>query len=272
MSLTEKTFDTGELRLRYAENDISGPPLVLLHGLTGRWNAYEPLIPAFSPPWHVYAVDLRGHGDSDRGDDYLLTSYARDIHAFLTNVVPEPAVLLGHSLGALTALATADRMGSRLRALVLVDPPLFTYNMSIKKVPEAYGWFQFVYDTVTAAQSLEDVVARCRTMMPDVPEAGLRETAGNIAKVAPGTVQTALQDRLLEGFGMESALRQVACPSLLMYGDWDKGAVVRDADVDLVRNNLPGVQLIHIPNGTHLFLWDATATAMPPLLAFLKTV
>jgi pimeloyl-ACP methyl ester carboxylesterase len=271
MSLTEKTFDTGELRLHYAENDVVGPPLVLLHGLTAWWRAYEPLIPQFSPPWHVYAVDLRGHGDSGRGDDYLLTSYARDIHAFLTNAVPEPAVLLGHSLGALTALATADRMGSRLRALVLVDPPLYTYNMSIQETPETYGWFQFVYDTVTAARSLDDVVARCRTIMPDVPEAGLRELAEDIAKVAPGTVQTVMEDRLLDGFGMESALRQVGSPSLLMYGDWDKGAVVRDEDVDLVRNNLPGVQLLHIPNGTHSFLWE-DATAMPQLLEFLKTV
>jgi pimeloyl-ACP methyl ester carboxylesterase len=271
MSLTEKTFDTGELVINYAENEVAGPPLVLLHGLTAWWRAYEPLIPAFSPPWHIYAVDLRGHGDSGHGDDYLLTSYARDIHAFLSNVVPEPAVLLGHSLGALTALAAADRMGSRLRALVLVDPPLYLHNLSIHRTPEAYGWFQFVYDTVTVARSLDDVMARCRSIMPDVPETGLREMAEDIAKVAPGTVQTVMQDRLLEGFDLQSALQHVACPSLLMYGDWDKGAVVRDEDIELVTAKLPGVQLIHIPNGSHSFLWDDT-TAIPQLLAFLKTV
>ena len=64
--LSEKSFDTGELPLNYAEGPTSGPPLVLLHGLTGWWHAWEPCLPQLTPTWHVYAVDLRGHGQSGR--------------------------------------------------------------------------------------------------------------------------------------------------------------------------------------------------------------
>jgi len=62
----ERTFDTGEVILNYAEGPASGPPLVLLHGFTGRWQGFLPLLPALSLRWHVYAPDYRGHGKSGR--------------------------------------------------------------------------------------------------------------------------------------------------------------------------------------------------------------
>ncbi|MFY9662418.1 MAG: alpha/beta fold hydrolase, partial [Terriglobales bacterium] len=68
--LVERTFDIGEgqlaVRLNYAEGPAAGPPLVLLHGLGRRWQVFLPLIPALSMRWHIFAVDLRGHGKSSR--------------------------------------------------------------------------------------------------------------------------------------------------------------------------------------------------------------
>ncbi len=43
---------------------MSGPPLVLLHGGSARWQSSMPLIPALSQRWHLYAPDLRGHDKS----------------------------------------------------------------------------------------------------------------------------------------------------------------------------------------------------------------
>ncbi|MGB9203882.1 MAG: alpha/beta hydrolase, partial [Terriglobales bacterium] len=62
--LVERTFDTGEVRLNYAEGPAHGPPLVLLHGLGRRWQVFLPVIPALSLRWHIFAPDLRGHGKS----------------------------------------------------------------------------------------------------------------------------------------------------------------------------------------------------------------
>jgi len=82
--LPEKFFDTGELTINYAEGGESGPPLVLLHGLTGRWQDFQPVIPQLTPKWHVYGCDLRGHGKSGRiAGHYYLTDYLRDLIAFL---------------------------------------------------------------------------------------------------------------------------------------------------------------------------------------------
>src|SRR5437879_880800 len=96
--LSEKSFDTGEVILNYAEGPPAGPPLVLLHGTGGRWQVWEYLLPQLTPHWQVYALDLRGHGKSGRvARQYRVVDYTRDVVAFIEHL-SEPAVLIGHSL------------------------------------------------------------------------------------------------------------------------------------------------------------------------------
>lgn len=58
--LKESSFNTGTVDINYAEGSPSGPPLVLLHGLPGRWQEFLPIIPNLSLFWHTYALDFRG--------------------------------------------------------------------------------------------------------------------------------------------------------------------------------------------------------------------
>src|SRR4051794_33061799 len=217
--MEERQLDTGAITLNYAEGQDAGPPLVLLHGLTSSWQSGEGLFPALTPAWHVYAPDLRGHGKSGRMDqDYRLIDYVKDIATFLRALVGAPAVVMGHSLGALTALGVAAQAPEQTRAIVLLDPPLYLRELPTTAREEAGQWFAWVRDTMTTASSLEDVAARCREIMPDLSDAGIQEVAEQVSHVAPGTVDVALQNRLFEGFDLEAALGRIACPTLLLYG------------------------------------------------------
>src|SRR5207253_934295 len=113
-------------RLHVARGPAHGPPLVLLHGITRRWNDFAPLLPALAARWEVFALDHRGHGLSDRAGRYGLGDYAADAAAWLAASVRESAVVVGHSLGALTALLVAQAERERVRGLVLEDPPGFS--------------------------------------------------------------------------------------------------------------------------------------------------
>ena len=269
--MLEKSFDTGETTINYAEGPAAGPPLVLLHGLTGWWHSMQLLTTRLSPKWHVYACDLRGHGKSGRmADRYRLTDYAQDIAAFLRATVPEPAVLLGHSLGALTALATAPLAPESAHALVLLDPPLFNRDGGIEAVPETKGWFSWVYETVRSARSYEDVLARCRALVPEADEASLKKMANQIHGVAPDTVNIALRDELLDGFDLEHALGHIACPTLLLYGEWARGATVRDEDADFVRAHLPHAVVIKLHDAGHQLHEEETATVLHHMKTFLE--
>jgi pimeloyl-ACP methyl ester carboxylesterase len=64
-----------------------------LHGITGSSTTFEPIMTALAHTAHMYALDLRGHGLSDRADSpngYRVPDFARDVQAFLEQVVGEP--------------------------------------------------------------------------------------------------------------------------------------------------------------------------------------
>src|SRR5260370_25069309 len=74
----------------------------------------------------VYALDLRGHGASDKpAAGYRLQDYAADVLDILQQLPYHQVNLLGHSLGGLVALYLAGRAPARLARLVLEDPPFF---------------------------------------------------------------------------------------------------------------------------------------------------
>src|SRR5436305_9734293 len=106
----ERQFDSTSVSINYAKFDavpgaVPGYPLVLLHGGSARWQAALPIIPALSGFGPVYALDLRGHGKSGRVPGrYTLRDYTGDVSTFLEQVVREPAVLYGHSMGGQVAI------------------------------------------------------------------------------------------------------------------------------------------------------------------------
>jgi pimeloyl-ACP methyl ester carboxylesterase len=85
--LAERTLDTGTVTLHYVEGPDAGPPLLLLHGVTSRWQSFLNVMPVFTQRWHVFAADLRGHGHSGRVDGrYGLMEYAADVVALLRHL------------------------------------------------------------------------------------------------------------------------------------------------------------------------------------------
>ena len=106
-----------------------GKPILLLHGFgasSGHWRRCAPHLVDLG--WRVYGLDLLGFGASDQPSSPLDNRiWGLQVSAFLNQVVGSPAVLVGNSLGALTALTAAVLTPSRIRAVVaapLPDPAL----------------------------------------------------------------------------------------------------------------------------------------------------
>jgi pimeloyl-ACP methyl ester carboxylesterase len=78
--LTEKSFDTGEVVINFAESNNDHPPLVMLSGVAGNWQTWGELIPTLEQSWHIYACDYRGHGKSGRATSgYRAVDHALDM-------------------------------------------------------------------------------------------------------------------------------------------------------------------------------------------------
>jgi len=106
------------------ERTGSGPPLVLVHGQVDIHSFWEMkgVRPAFAEHFTVYSLDRRGHGASADAPEYHLEREAEDVAA-VVDATDGPAVLLGHSGGAIYALEAALRT-TNLRKLILNQPPM----------------------------------------------------------------------------------------------------------------------------------------------------
>ncbi|MEP7010491.1 MAG: alpha/beta hydrolase [Acidobacteriota bacterium] len=99
-------------------------PLLFVHGLGGNGGQWVLQLDAFRPERRAVALDLRGHGESDPAadGDYSVPAFARDIGSVADQLHLRRFVLIGHSLGAMPAIAYAAEHPDRVAALVLVDP------------------------------------------------------------------------------------------------------------------------------------------------------
>jgi len=97
------------------------PTLLLLHGLTSHARTWDAVATALADRFHVLALDLRGHGESDWAPRYSYDVCADDVEQFAAQLQLHHFALLGQSLGAEVAYAYAGRAPQELTRLVLVD-------------------------------------------------------------------------------------------------------------------------------------------------------
>src|ERR1700753_3663687 len=99
--------------------------LVLVHGGGAHAHWWDHIAPLLTGDRRVLALDLSGHGDSGRRDDYSLDTWSREILAVAADAgVTEPPVVIGHSMGGFATLRLASRYGSKLAGAVIIDSPV----------------------------------------------------------------------------------------------------------------------------------------------------
>jgi pimeloyl-ACP methyl ester carboxylesterase len=111
------------INIHYLRTGGSKPPLVLLHGLTGSGACWIPLARALEGAYDVVMPDARGHGNSSTPlDGYRYEDYASDVVGLIQELGLAVPVLLGHSMGGMTAAAVASQLATAIRGLILADP------------------------------------------------------------------------------------------------------------------------------------------------------
>lgn len=123
---TEHTIDVDGCEIHYLEWGHSGRPgLVFVHGGAAHVHWWSFIAPFFAGDWHVAALDLSGHGDSGRREEYSHEQWAREVMSLCDDLeFPGPPVVVGHSLGGMVTIQTASAFGDRLAGAVIVDSPV----------------------------------------------------------------------------------------------------------------------------------------------------
>ena len=109
--------------LGYDSAGAGDPALLFLHGWCCDRSFFAPQFDLFSKTHRVVSVDLAGHGKSDVPANYAIDALASDVAELAAELGLGRSVVLGHSLGALIALALWQQSPELVAAIVMVEPP-----------------------------------------------------------------------------------------------------------------------------------------------------
>ncbi len=267
---------SGDIQLHLAiDGDAGAPPLLLLHGILGNGRTWEWMLPRLGDRFRVLRLDFRGHGESDRAPGrYQTADYVADAIAACEAAIGIPALVIGHSLGGVTAAALAQRRPDLVRAILLEDAPLAA--RADRSEPGDDG-------------ALLDAFARLRDGIPKLQAAGVSaDQVAGIIRASPGptgellgdllcddaiatmadanlTVDASVLDHVLAGT-MEPAFdptRPIAVPVVAIAADpASPDAVTRPDDLAQLVATSPDVDTVTLSGATHL-IHDSTAQREP---------
>ncbi len=116
--------------------DEKAIPIVFIHGVGLRAESWEQQLAVFGDQYRCFAIDMPGHGDSELLDKPTLTldDFAEALKNFINNVIGEPAIVVGHSLGAMTALQTAVTYPEVIRGVAALNAIFDRADSAAQKV------------------------------------------------------------------------------------------------------------------------------------------
>ena len=121
------TCKTNEINIHYLRTGGDKPPLVLLHGLMLNGACWSPLARELEENYDIIMPDARGHGCSSASDHgYCYENLAADVIGLIEGLKLSAPVLLGHSMGGMTAAVVASQYRKQLQGIILADPTFLT--------------------------------------------------------------------------------------------------------------------------------------------------
>jgi pimeloyl-ACP methyl ester carboxylesterase len=163
MKWTSAVCQTNGIDIHYLRTGGAKPPVVLLHGLTGSGACWTPLARALEAQYDVVMPDARGHGLWSRPlAGYSYDEQAGDVIALIKGLNLDAPVLLGHSMGGMTAAVAAGQMGTSIRGLILADPTF----LSPERQREVYESDAIEQHRQLLRSNREDVLAQARLRHP----------------------------------------------------------------------------------------------------------
>lgn len=256
----------GSVRLAWKDFGGEGPAVLLLHGLFGRATTWEGTAAWLRPHFRVVGLDQRGHGLSDKPDGaYSRDDYVDDAVAVIEALRLQPAIVIGHSMGALNAWVLAARRPDLVRALVLEDMTAATAR------PDPGAWVRdWLSDWPLPFSSMahmrayfgQPVLADYFSEVMAEDETGYHPRF-RIEHMVESSVQIESRDHWEE-------LDQVRCPTLVVRGAESE---YRREDLQAMAARIPGGRFVEVPQAGHVVHYDqpvAWRMAVEPFLLEVK--
>ena len=130
--ITHRRAEVNGTRLHYVAAGSSGSPILLVHGFPETWWTFHKLIPLLARTHRVFAVDLRGFGDSDNGPDrYDSTASAEDLHLLIEHLDVGPVHLTGQDISGATVFRLATTHPQNVLSFTAIEMGLPGFGLEM---------------------------------------------------------------------------------------------------------------------------------------------
>jgi pimeloyl-ACP methyl ester carboxylesterase len=238
-------LEANGLRLHYTRTGGDKPPLVLAHGFSDDGLCWTPVARALEDDYDVIMVDARGHGQSQAAEQsYSDLDLGNDLAGAITALRLRRPAVLGHSMGAATALALAGAHPDVPGVILLEDPPVRWIAQS-GAGPADQAWQARMHDRITGLKT--------------------KTRAGTANRRRPSRaivmwISAMIWPALVSG---------ITCSALLFTADPAHGAIVTEADAAALQALVPQLRVAHIADAGHSIRRDQFDRYMQVVRGFL---
>jgi pimeloyl-ACP methyl ester carboxylesterase len=252
-------------------------PLVFVHGLSGCWANWLEQLPVFAAEHRVVTLDLPGFGHSPMpSKEISISGYARLLDRLLGELGIDAAAVVGNSMGGFIASELAIAFPQRVERLVLISaagisttghPGTARALPSLRRLETILaataGWVASKSDTVARRARLREALMALVVRHPDrLPAALAAEQLRGAGK--PGFVQAL--ESILE-YDIRERLPEIACPTLVVWGERDRLVPLGDADVFV--ELIPNARKVVFQDTGHMSMLERPAAFNALLAEFL---
>ena len=270
---TSHFIEANGIKLHYLDYGVAGrPPLLCVHGAAAHAHWFDFVAPGLVPDHHVYALDLRGHGDSAWAEQatYTTPMFAQDLNAVVEQLDLRDFVLIGHSMGGMISLQYAATYPGRATRLIIVDTSMLMPLQRVRAMRE------FGMTPASSYASRDDLVARYRLNPPETQIAApaiIRHMAMHSGKQGSDGRWQHKADRRVYAEAQQIAgvplWANIKIPALVIRGE--RSTRYRPPEVAEIRAQAPQVQVAEIPASNHHITLDNPLAFIDVVQTFLRT-
>jgi len=247
--------DVRGIRLHYTRTGGDKPPMVLAHGFSDDGLCWTPFAKEFAGEYDLIMIDARGHGRSSAPEKgYGPVDQANDIVGVIEHFGLTKPYILGHSMGALTALALTGTYPDLPRAIMLEAPPPWWVSPPPDAVPaDAPSNARAPRaDWITALKQMtrDEIIAAKHGESPSWSDAELGPWADSKLMFDMKAAQF-IQPGISAGIHWPNLVSKITCPALLITGDTALGAIASTDDANALQRLIPQLEIAHLPGAGH---------------------